>query len=91
MLPAGSVERAASMPAGPLLALGQGDDRKDIATKFTEVEAKWGRSLQQSLGRPLTPNDVLAAETYVRSEQRVGRRVAVLDVMRDPSTPTTTP
>ena len=80
MPPAGSVERVASMPAGPLLTLVHGVlDRKDKLT-FTEVDAKLGRSLQQSLGRPLTPDDVLAAETYVRSLQRVGRRVAVLDV-----------
>ena len=81
----GAAGRAVPKPASPPL-LAQGVlERKDILTKCSEVEAKWGESLRRSLGRTLTPDDVLAADTCARSEQCRGspRRTAALDAMRD--------
>ena len=49
------------------------------------VTTRWGKSLDESLGRPLKADDVLAAEIYVRWEQDFGRRIAAFDVMRDAS------
>eukprot|EP00964_Phaeocystis_antarctica_P066337 scaffold40077_cov45-Phaeocystis_antarctica.AAC.1 len=81
----GAAGRAVPKPASPPL-LAQGVlERKDILTRCSEVEATWGESLRRSLGRTLTPDDVLAADTCARSEQCRGspRRTAALDAMRD--------
>ena len=80
----GAAIRAVPKPASPPL-LAQGVLERNILSRCSEVEAKWGESLRRSLGRTLTPDDVLAADTCARSEQCRGspRRTAALDAMRD--------
>ena len=80
----GAAIRPVPKPASPPL-LAQGVLERNILSRCSEVEAKWGESLRRSLGRTLTPDDVLAADTCARSEQCRGspRRTAALDAMRD--------
>ena len=80
----GAAGRAVPKPASPPL-LAQGVLERNILSRCSEVEAKWGESLRRSLGRTLTPDDVLAADTCARSEQCRGspRRTAALDAMPD--------
>ena len=46
------------------------------------LTTRWGKSLEESLGRPLKPEDVLAAETYMRWEQDLGRRISAFDTSK---------